>query len=184
MTTVTGMATPTPTIPVTVDTFQIARRFEGPKVTTVTGMATPTPTIPVTVDTFHIARGPKGPKVTTVTGMASTQPPPKKKTSDQRKKNKSKNKTPPILKYPWEMEMYKGIFCDGMEETLKVAPFQPASMPAPSLPPVKRSRVERDATANLFEGVINQLKNETFEEETARRIAKVTEKWLNHLGKL
>ena len=44
MTTVTGMATPTPTVPVTV---------EGPKVTTVTGIATPTPTIPVTVSTFH-----------------------------------------------------------------------------------------------------------------------------------
>ena len=94
------MATPTPTIPVTVDTFQIARRFEGPKVTTVTGMATPTPTIPVTVDTFHIARGSKGPKVTTVTGMASTQPlPPKKKqvTKEKKKKTSQKNKTPPVL---------------------------------------------------------------------------------------
>ena len=53
MTTVTGMAMPTPTIPVTVDTFHIARGSRGPKVTTVTGMATPTPTVPVTVDTFH-----------------------------------------------------------------------------------------------------------------------------------
>ena len=89
MTTVTGMATPTPTIPVTVDTFQIARRFEGPKVTTVTGMAMPTPTIPVTVNTFHIARGSRGPKVTTVTGMASTQPTPPKKKEVTKKKNKS-----------------------------------------------------------------------------------------------
>ena len=82
------------------------------------------------------------------------------------------------LKYPWEMDMYKGIFGDAMEETLKIAPFQPASMPGPSQPPLKKSRVEREATASLFEGVISQLKNETFEEETARRIAKVTEKWL------
>ena len=29
MTTVTGMAMPTPTIPVTVDTFQIARKVRG-----------------------------------------------------------------------------------------------------------------------------------------------------------
>ena len=62
MTTVTGMATPTPTIPVTVELilFIIARRFEGPKVTTVTGIATPTPTIPVTVSTFHKGSGCQG----------------------------------------------------------------------------------------------------------------------------
>ena len=96
MTTVTGIATPTPTIPVTVDTFQIARRFEGPKVTTVTGMATPTPTIPVTVDTFHIAKGSKGPKVTTVTGMASTQPPPKKKQVTKEKKTSQKIRLHPL----------------------------------------------------------------------------------------
>ena len=75
MTTVTGIAMPTPTIPVTVSIlFIIATRFEGPKVTTVTGMATPTPTIPVTVDTFQIARRFEGPKVTTVTGMAMPTP--------------------------------------------------------------------------------------------------------------
>ena len=57
MTTVTGMATPTPTI-----LFIIARRFEGPKVTTVTGIATPTPTIPVTVSTFHNCKKIRGSK--------------------------------------------------------------------------------------------------------------------------
>ena len=46
MTTVTGMATPTPTIPVTVDTFHIARGSKGPKVTTVTGMASTQPPLP------------------------------------------------------------------------------------------------------------------------------------------
>ena len=104
------MATPTPTIPATVGTFQIARRFEGPKVTTVTGMATPTPTIPVTVDIFHIARGSKGPKVTTVTGMASTQPTPKKKKKvTKKKKKKSKNKTPPIKKGATLVAVYHDV---------------------------------------------------------------------------
>ena len=62
MMTVTGMATPTPTIPVTVGTFQIATRFKGPEVTTVTGMATPTPTVLVTVDTFHNCKKIRGSK--------------------------------------------------------------------------------------------------------------------------
>ena len=82
------MATPTPAIQVTVDTFQIARRFEVQKQRQLQGWRRRPSTIPVTVDTFHIARGSKGPKVTTVTGMASTQPPPKKKKKQVTKEKK------------------------------------------------------------------------------------------------
>ena len=55
------MATPTPTIPVTVDTFQIARKVRGSQSDDSyrDGDADPHD---LTVDTFHIARGSKGPR--------------------------------------------------------------------------------------------------------------------------
>ena len=83
------------------------------------------------------------------------------------------------LKYPWEMEMYKGIFGDGVEDILKVPPFEPALVPAlASEQRIKKPRIEQKVSANLFESVISQSKNETFEEDAAGRIAKVTDKWL------
>ena len=60
MTTVTGMATPTPTIPVTVDTFHNCKKIQGSQ--SDDRIATPTPTIPVTVSTFHNCKKIRGSK--------------------------------------------------------------------------------------------------------------------------
>ena len=53
MTTVTGMATPTPTIPVTVDTFHNCKKIRGSQSDDSYRDSDADPTIPVTVSTFH-----------------------------------------------------------------------------------------------------------------------------------
>ena len=72
--TVTRIATPTPTIPVIVDIFEISRGSEGPQAMTVTRIATPTPTIPVIVDVFESPRGSEGPKAMTLTRIGNPTP--------------------------------------------------------------------------------------------------------------
>ena len=69
--TVTGMATPTHLIPVTVDTFDTPTRCQNPKTMTVTWMVTPTRLILATVDTFDMPTRCHNPKTMTVTKMAT-----------------------------------------------------------------------------------------------------------------
>ena len=64
----------TPSIPVTVDTFEMRRPNASPKVTTVLRFATTTPLVHVTVDTCETRRPHASPKVTTVLHFATNDP--------------------------------------------------------------------------------------------------------------
>ena len=72
--TVMRMATLTPEIPATVDTFEFPSRCESPKTSTVTRMATLFSAIPVVVDIFEFRTSSESRKTSTVTRMATVTP--------------------------------------------------------------------------------------------------------------
>ena len=69
-----SVATLTPEIPVTVDTFESPRTCESPKTSTVTRMATLPSAIPVTVDIFEFGTSSESRKTSKVTRMATVTP--------------------------------------------------------------------------------------------------------------
>ena len=74
MTTVTGIATPTHTIPVTVSTFHNCKKIRGSKSNDSYRDGDADPHDPCDCWLFIIARRFEGPKVTTVTGIATPTP--------------------------------------------------------------------------------------------------------------
>ena len=75
MTTVTGMATPTPTVPVTVDTFHNCNKIRGSKSDDSYKDGDADPHDPCDCSCFsYLQERLEGPKVTTVTGMATPTP--------------------------------------------------------------------------------------------------------------
>ena len=74
--TVMRSATPTPAIPVTVDSFQNPSASEGHKTAAVTSVVTSTPTISAIANIFQLQapRGSEGRKATTVTRSATPTP--------------------------------------------------------------------------------------------------------------